>query len=107
LAWVVAGVLAGVAALFLVGSPQPGVAPPVYTVALRAFPAAILGGLDSTGGALVGGLLIGIAETLTLECQDQLTFLGEGFSSVMPYVVMVGVLLVRPTGLFGATEATR
>jgi branched-chain amino acid transport system permease protein len=44
---------------------------------------------------------------LTLGYQDQLSFLGQGFSSVMPYVVMVGVLLVRPTGLFGATEATR
>ncbi|WP_324276560.1 ABC transporter permease subunit [Blastococcus brunescens] len=43
LAWVVAGVLAAVAALFLVGSPTPGVSPTAYAVALRAFPAAILG----------------------------------------------------------------
>src|SRR5215203_5833248 len=42
LAWVVAGILTGVAALFLVGSPTPGVSPGAYTVALRAFPAAIL-----------------------------------------------------------------
>ena len=55
----------------------------------------------------MGGLLIGLAETLTQGYQDELSFLGEGFSAVMPYVVMVGVLLVRPTGLFGATEATR
>ncbi len=107
LAWVVAGVLAGVAALFLVGSPTPGVTPAAYAVGLRAFPAAILGGLDSTGGALVGGLLIGIAEALAAGYQDQLLFLGRGFSAVVPFIVMIAVLLVRPSGLFGTKELTR
>ncbi|SDY62430.1 branched-chain amino acid transport system permease protein [Modestobacter sp. DSM 44400] len=107
LAWVVGGVLAAVAGLFLVGSPTPGVTPAVAAVALRAFPAAILGGLDSTGGALVGGLLIGVAESLATGYQDQLAFLGRGFGSVVPYVVMIAVLLVRPSGLFGTRELTR
>jgi branched-chain amino acid transport system permease protein len=107
LAWVVAGALAAVAALFLVGTPTPGVSAAVYTVALRAFPAAILGGLDSTGGALVGGLLIGIAEALAAGYQEQLSFLGRGFGEVVPYVVMIIVLLVRPSGLFGTRELTR
>jgi branched-chain amino acid transport system permease protein len=106
-AWVVAGGLAAVAALFLVGSPTPGVSPAAYTVALRAFPAAILGGLDSTGGALVGGLLIGITESLASGYQDQLLFLGRGFGDVVPYIVMIAVLLVRPSGLFGTKELTR
>jgi branched-chain amino acid transport system permease protein len=107
MAWVVAGVLAAVAALFLVGEPTPGVTPAVWAVALRAFPAAILGGLDSTGGALVGGLLIGVAESLAAGYQDQLLFLGRGFSAVVPFVVMIAVLLVRPSGLFGTKELTR
>ncbi|MGY1764340.1 branched-chain amino acid ABC transporter permease [Geodermatophilus sp. SYSU D00779] len=107
LAWVVAGVLAGVAALFLVGSPTPGVSSAVYATALRAFPAAILGGLDSTGGALVGGLLIGLAETFAAGYQEHLLFLGRGFGEVVPYVVMIAVLLVRPSGLFGTKELTR
>jgi branched-chain amino acid transport system permease protein len=107
LAWIVAGVLAAVAALFLVGAPTPGVSAAAYTVALRAFPAAILGGLDSTGGALVGGLLIGITEALAAGYQDQLSFLGRGFGEVAPYVVMIVVLLVRPSGLFGTKELTR
>jgi branched-chain amino acid transport system permease protein len=107
LAWVVAGALAAVAALFLVGAPTPGVSPSVYTVSLRAFPAAILGGLDSTGGALVGGLLIGLAESFAAGYQDQLLFLGRGFGEVVPYVVMILVLLVRPSGLFGTKELTR
>jgi branched-chain amino acid transport system permease protein len=105
--WLIAAVLATVAGLFLSAFPTPGVSPTTSTVALRAFPAAILGGLDSTGGAVVGGLLIGLAETLTQGYQDDLSFLGDGFSTVMPYVVMVAVLLVRPTGLFGTKETTR
>jgi len=107
LAWVIAGGLAAVAALFLVGAPTPGVSPLTYTVALRAFPAAIIGGLDSTGGALVGGLLIGLAETFAAGYQEQLLFLGRGFGSVVPYVVMILVLLVRPSGLFGTRELSR
>jgi len=107
LAWTVAGVLAAVAGLFLVGSPTPGVTPQIGAVALRAFPAAILGGLDSTGGALVGGLVVGLAESLAAGYQDQIAFLGRGFGDVVPYVVMVAVLLVRPSGLFGTRELTR
>lgn len=107
IAWLVAGALAAVAALFLVGAPTPGVSPAVYTVALGAFPAAILGGLDSTGGALAGGLLIGVAEALAAGYQDQLLFLGRGFGPVVPYLVMIVVLLVRPSGLFGTRELTR
>jgi branched-chain amino acid transport system permease protein len=106
-AWIVAGALAAVAAIFLVGSPTPGVSPAVYTVALGAFPAAILGGLDSTGGALVGGLLIGVSEALAAGYQDSLLFLGRGFGAVVPYIVMIIVLLVRPSGLFGTKELTR
>jgi branched-chain amino acid transport system permease protein len=107
IAWLIAGALAAVAALFLVGAPTPGVSPAVYTVALSAFPAAILGGLDSTGGALAGGLLIGVAEALAAGYQEQLLFLGRGFGAVVPYLVMLVVLLIRPSGLFGTRELTR
>ena len=106
-AWIIGAGLAAVAGLFLVGSPTPGVTPGVHAVALRAFPAAILGGLDSTGGALVGGFAIGIAEALAAGYQEQLLFLGRGFGDVVPYVVMILVLLVRPSGLFGTKELTR
>ena len=107
LAWVIGAGLAAVAGLFLVGSPTPGVEPGVHSVALRAFPAAILGGLDSTGGALVGGMIIGIAEAMAAGYQEQLLFLGRGFGDVVPYVVMILVLLVRPSGLYGTKELTR
>lgn len=106
-AWIVAGILAAVAALFLVGAPTPGVSAASYSVALRAFPAAILGGLDSTGGALVGGLLIGLAESFAAGYQENLLFLGRGFGDVVPFVVMIAVLMFRPSGLFGTRELTR
>lgn len=105
--WVVAGALAAVAGLFLTAFPSPGLDASAAPIALRAFPAAILGGLDSTGGALVGGLVIGVAESLVAGYENQLLFLGRGFGAVVPYVVMIIVLLVRPSGLFGTKELTR
>jgi len=107
ISWGVAGVLAAVAGLFLTGAPTPGVTPAVGAVALRAFPAAILGGLDSTGGAVVGGLIVGLAESFAAGYQDQIAFMGRGFGDVVPYVVMVLVLMFRPSGLFGTKELTR
>jgi branched-chain amino acid transport system permease protein len=105
--WAVAGGLAAVAGLFITMFPSPGLEPTTSAVALRAFPAAIIGGLDSTGGAVVGGLVIGVTEVLTQGYEGHLTFLGLGFHAVMPYLVMVLVLLVRPTGLFGTRELHR
>ena len=105
--WAVAGGLAAVAGLFVTMFPSPGLEPTPWAVALRAFPAAIIGGLDSTGGAVVGGLVIGVTEVLTQGYEGHLTFLGLGFHAVMPYLVMVLVLLVRPTGLFGTRELHR
>jgi branched-chain amino acid transport system permease protein len=107
LAWLLAGALAAVAGLFITVFPAPGLEPVTATVALRAFPAAIIGGLDSTGGAVAGGLIVGVAEVLAQGYADELSFLGLGFHTVMPYAVMVVVLLLRPAGLFGTRELHR
>ncbi|MFI6516459.1 branched-chain amino acid ABC transporter permease [Spirillospora sp. NPDC050679] len=106
-AWAVAGALAAVAALFLTVFPTPGLDRATSFAALKAFPAAILGGLDSTTGALAGGLIIGLTESFVTGYQGDLTFLGRGIGEVAPYVVMLAVLLVRPAGLFGTRELTR
>jgi branched-chain amino acid transport system permease protein len=106
-AWVVAGVLAAVAGLFLATFPSPGLSATANTTALRAFPAVVLGGLDSLGGAVVGGLVIGLAETLTAGYSEHLLFLGRGLGDVAPYAVMIVALLWRPTGLFGTKELSR
>lgn len=77
-------------------------------IALRAFPAMILGGLDSPGGAVAGGVIIGLTQVLTGGYQpEHAPWLGTGFSNVMPYLVMVVILLVRPYGLFGTREVRR
>ena len=107
LAWTLAGLLAAVAGLFIIVFPSPGLQPVTAAVALRAFPAAIIGGLDSTTGAIVGGSVVGVAEALAQGYASELSFLGTGFSSVLPYLVMVVVLLVRPSGLFGVRELHR
>ncbi len=106
-AWVVAGALAALGGVFFTSFPTPGVDASVGLGALTAFPAAILGGLDSVAGAVVGGLIIGVVATLTAGYQDELSFLGRGLGNVAPYVVMVLVLLWRPSGLFGTKELTR
>lgn len=106
-AWAVAGGLAAVAALFLTVFPTPGLERATSLAALKAFPAAILGGLDSTTGALVGGLLVGVTECLATGYQSDLAFLGRGIGDLAPYLVMVAVLLIRPAGLFGTKELAR
>ncbi|POX44837.1 branched-chain amino acid ABC transporter permease [Streptomyces sp. Ru71] len=107
LAWCLAGALAALAAVFLAAFPAPGLERTTGQIALKAFPAAILGGMASPPGALAGSLLIGLTEALVAGHQSDLHVLGEGFGDVAPYAVMVLVLLIRPSGLFGAKEAAR
>lgn len=107
LAWCLAGALAALAAVFLASFPAPGLERTTGQIALKAFPAAILGGMTSPTGALAGSMIIGLTEALVAGYQTDLHLLGEGFGDVAPYVVMVVVLLIRPTGLFGARGAAR
>jgi branched-chain amino acid transport system permease protein len=80
----------------------------MWIIALKALPAIILGGLDSLGGAVVGGLTIGVVESLVSAYQsDFAPWLGQNFSVVSPYVVMLLILLVKPYGLFGTREVER
>ncbi|MEV6103983.1 branched-chain amino acid ABC transporter permease [Streptomyces sp. NPDC051940] len=106
-AWAVAGSLATVAALFLTVFPTPGLAAATSFAAFKAFPAAIIGGLDSTTGALAGGLIVGVTEAMVTGYQSDLDFLGRGIGEVAPYLVMLLVLLWRPAGLFGTRELSR
>jgi branched-chain amino acid transport system permease protein len=106
-AWLLAGVVACIGGVFLGGYPNT-VDPNIGNTALLAFPAIILGGIDSTTGAVVGGFLIGIVEELTAGYQPQYaSWLGSNFYLVAPYVLMIAVLLVRPYGLFGSRPAER
>ena len=106
-AWALAGSLAAIGGAFFTSFPASGVNNATGLVALTAIPAAVLGGLDSTAGAVVGGLVIGVATTFAAGYQDELSFLGRGLSEVVPYIVLLVVLLWRPSGLFGTREITR
>jgi branched-chain amino acid transport system permease protein len=107
-AWVLAGAVAAVAGLFFTAFPSPGIGGAAGQAALgAAVPAAVLGGLDSTTGALVGGLAVGLTATFAAGYQEELAFLGRGIGGVAPYLVMLLVLLVRPSGLFGHREVSR
>lgn len=105
--WSVAGGLAALAAVFMGASPSPGLSLTTAQVALAAFPAVVIGGLDSIEGALLGGVVVGIVQSLANGYQTDLHFLGEGFGALVPWLVMVGVLLVRPSGIFGEKATTR
>lgn len=107
LAWGVSGAVAALGGITLAAGPAQ-LAPGISFVALAAFPAMILGGLDSPAGAVVGGIIIGVTQSLTAGYQpDHAEWLGTNFHTVMPYVVMILILLVRPYGIFGTREVRR
>jgi branched-chain amino acid transport system permease protein len=68
------------------------------TIGLKAFPAALVGGLDSLVGALAGALIVAAAEVLLIHYVDPL------LSEVVPFLVLIAMLIVRPWGLFGTRE---
>ena len=95
--WCVAGIVALVAGM--IWGSKLGVQFTLTTVALRALPVVILGGLTSVPGAIVGGLIIGVGEKLSEVYLGP--FVGGGIEIWFAYVLALGFLLVRPQGLFG------
>jgi branched-chain amino acid transport system permease protein len=74
-------------------------------VGLLVFPVVILGGLDSVPGAIAGGLTIGVLQNLASAYVDPCV--GGGLKNVFPFVVLVAILLIKPTGLFGRVRIER
>jgi branched-chain amino acid transport system permease protein len=105
--WAISAGLAALAGVTLASGPA-ALSPAIGAIALVAFPAMIVGGMDSPAGAVAGGMIIGLTQALTAGYQqDVAPWLGDNFAAVMPYVVMIVILLVRPYGLFGAREVRR
>lgn len=96
-AWVIAAVIAALGGIML--GQINGINPSLALIGLRVLPVVILGGLDSVGGAIVGGLTIGVLENLSAGYLDPLV--GGGVKEVAPFAVLVLILMVRPQGLFG------
>ncbi len=73
----------------------------ISIIGLKVFPVVILGGLESIGGAIIGGIIIGLLETFTGG------YISTSLREVVPYIVLVLILLVKPYGLFGLVEIER
>jgi branched-chain amino acid transport system permease protein len=106
LAWGIAAAIAVIGGVFLAIS-ETTFDVTLGDIALLAFPAIILGGLDSIPGAVVGGIIIGVVEELTAGYEGSFGFLGNGFYAVAPFVLMIIILLIRPYGLFGTRKVER
>jgi len=97
IAWGVSGLLSTLAAVvFLNGK---GLTFLASDIGFAALPVALLAGLESIGGVVLGGIIVGIAVGLASYFLDPV--FGGGVAAVFPFVIMVVILLVRPTGLFG------
>jgi len=101
--WGISFVVAGLAGVGLANVMVLNVG--IAFVAISAFPAVILGGLESIPGAIIGGLAIGVLENLAGGYLDQMV--GGGIKDVTPFAVLFLVLMIKPYGLFGTKEVER
>ena len=74
-------------------------------VGLRAIPVVLIGGMDSIGGALIGGIIVGVCESLAGAYLEPMGLIG--FKDVAPYILLLIVLFIRPYGLFGTVRIER
>jgi len=100
LTWGIAGVLCCVSGVILADRLALGVTE-TSSIAFKVFPAVLLGGLDSIPGVLVGGLVVGLTESLTAGFIDPI------YSQIAPYIILLIVLLIRPEGLWGLKRIER
>ncbi|UCV08256.1 branched-chain amino acid ABC transporter permease [Dechloromonas denitrificans] len=80
-----------------------------FMLGLKAFTAAVLGGIGNLGGAMAGGILLGLIEALGAGYIGDLTggFLGSHYQDIFAFIVLIGVLMFRPSGLFGEKTGDR
>jgi branched-chain amino acid transport system permease protein len=101
--WVIAAIVSSIGGILLASIQGTGIL--LATLGLKALPVAIVGGLDSIVGAAVGGVIVGVLETLSAGYLDGP--LGGGVRDVAPFVFLVVILLVKPYGLFGKERIER
>ncbi len=101
--WAISAIVSSVGGVLL-GNIN-GVNSSLALIGLKVLPVALLGGLDSIPGAIVGGFIIGVLESLAGGYLDPI--LGGGVKEVLPFVVLVLILMFKPYGLFGKREIER
>lgn len=100
LSWAIAALVAAISGIIL-GTINGVNVHNLSGIGLKVFPVVILGGLDSIGGAILGGLIIGLLETFTGG------YISTSLREIIPYIVLVFILMVKPYGLFGLVEIER
>ena len=103
--WVIACVVGVIGGILLGG--VSGVMIPLAEVGLKAFAVVLLGGVNSIGGAIVAGVILGVLENVAAGYLDPLLPAGGGLAHVFPFIVMIIVLVFRPHGLFGLVGIKR
>lgn len=101
--WTIAAIVAAIGGVLL-GNIN-GVSPTMAAIGLTVLPVVILGGLDSVLGAIVGGFIIGILQNLAGGYLDPLV--GGGLKDVVPFIIVLLILMVKPYGLFGSRGIER
>ena len=103
LAWAMAGIVSALGGV--IWGSMLGVDVHLALIGLKVFPVVILGGLDSIVGAVVGGLIVGVVESLAAGYLDP--YVGGGTKDFAPYVLMIIALMFRPYGIFGTHRIER
>jgi branched-chain amino acid transport system permease protein len=103
LAWAMAGTVSALGGV--IWGSMLGVDVHLALVGLKVFPVVILGGLDSIVGAVIGGLIVGVVESLAAGYLDP--YVGGGTKDFAPYVLMILMLMFRPYGMFGTHKIER
>ncbi|SEQ59518.1 branched-chain amino acid ABC transporter permease [Thalassovita taeanensis] len=98
-AWAASSTIAGMAGVCFAALYD--ISPDIYSIGLKAFPAAILGGLDAVLGSAFGGIIVGLIENMTGG------YMSSTIKEISGFVLIVGVLMIRPSGLFGQREIER
>ncbi len=96
-AWALSAAIGALAGLLL--APVIGINPELGRLIIKALIAAVIGGFGSLGGAVFGGLLLGVLETYTGA------MFGAALKEIIPFAILIAILLFRPQGLWGATHA--
>ena len=102
--WIIACVVGVIGGILLGG--VSGVMIPLAEIGLKAFAVVLLGGVNSIGGAIVAGIILGVLENVAAGYLDPL-LPGGGLAQIFPFMVMIIVLIFKPHGLFGLVRIER
>jgi branched-chain amino acid transport system permease protein len=104
MAWAISAMVSAVAGVVV--AVVNGVSSGLSIYGIKVFPAAILGGLDSVGGAVIGGIIIGVLENLAQFVDSEYLHWGNLYE-IAPFYVLIIILMIKPYGLFGTKDIER